>query len=428
MMPDKSNASLTQRGNRLKKRIARSVTVAWRDQPTRQEIEALRANIQRVGLVIRIRWALVAVLVVYSLFGGTAYYSRLGAAELVSRMIVPALALCLVVLYNSFYQSTYRRLGNISVLNTLQLTFDALVVTVLVHYSGGVDSWFWSMYALLIIEAAFILPGRRSAWNLTLLCAVLLGGLEALELVGVMPHVNMPFMLVSLHSDASYSAVRFGWQLAVLAGTASVASLLVAEQRSEKVSTRVEAIVDEASGLYTRSYFGRALSAEIRRARNEERPLHVVLIDIDNFGEFNRRFGIERGDALLLTIAEKIGNCVREAGADMGGMNLAARFGGEEFGVLLVEQSFSAAPTPSDAAQLAERIRSAISSARIEDIGVTASLGVASMPDNGVTVEELLDAADAALAAAFHAGGDRVVSASSLSASPELELRAIAGD
>ncbi|MGV8084029.1 MAG: diguanylate cyclase [Coriobacteriia bacterium] len=422
MMSETHNRSLSQRGNRLRKRIARSVTVSWRDQPTRQEIEALRANIQRVGLVIRIRWALVAVLVIYSLFGGVAYYSRVGAAELVSRMIVPALALCLVVLYNAFYQTTYRRLGNISVLNTLQLTFDAFVITVLVHYSGGVDSWFWPMYALLVLEAAFILPRPRSAWRLTLLCAILLGGLLTLEALGVIGHVMMPFMDSTLHQDVSYIAVRFGWQLAVLAGTASVASLLVAEQRSEKVSSRVEAIVDEASGLYTRSYFMRALGAEVRRARNEERSLHVILIDIDNFGEFNRRFGIDRGDALLLRIAEQVEHCTHEAGADMMTVNLAARFGGEEFGVLLVEQSGQGAPTPGDAVQLAECIRFTIAATLLGDVGVTASLGVASLPEDGIVAEELLDAADAALAAAFHAGGDCVVSAASFSA----ELDAVA--
>ncbi len=149
--------------------------VSWREQPTRYDIEAVHANTRRVGLVIRIRWALLIVLVVYSVLAGLAYTATLSIAELASRMLIPALALLFVVVYNTFYQLNYKRFGNIAVWNNLQLTLDAIVVTVLVYYSGGVSSWFWSMYSLFILEAAFILPTRRGAWFLAVTCMVLLG-------------------------------------------------------------------------------------------------------------------------------------------------------------------------------------------------------------------------------------------------------------
>ncbi|MDO9173977.1 MAG: hypothetical protein Q7V62_04170, partial [Actinomycetota bacterium] len=83
--------------------------VSWREQPTRYDIEALQANIRRVGLVVRVRWALVALLVVYSLLAGWAYTWLVPVAELAERMTVPALALAFVVLYNAFYQLNYKR-------------------------------------------------------------------------------------------------------------------------------------------------------------------------------------------------------------------------------------------------------------------------------------------------------------------------------
>ena len=292
--------------SRLWKRFTRALVVSWREQPSRYDIEAQQSNVRRVGLVIRLRWALLVVLVTYSVFGGLAYSAAWLLASSISRMFIPALALLFVVFYNTFYQLTYKRLGNIAPLNHLQLAFDAIVVTVIVYYSGGVNSWFWSMYSLFILEAAFILPKRRDAWLLMGGCVVLLGALEWLEFAGVIPHVNMPFAAPDLYRDPVYVAVRFGWQVAVLAGTAAVSTLLVGSQRAETLHTQALMLLDEATGLYSRGYFMRAFSAEAARAVRDGRPLHVLLIDLDHFGEFNRRFGVEAGDLLLHKVAEVI--------------------------------------------------------------------------------------------------------------------------
>jgi diguanylate cyclase (GGDEF)-like protein len=394
--------------------------VSWREQPTRYDIEALQANTRRVGLVVRIRWALLVVLVVYSLLAGAAYASRMAPGELASRMAIPAVALGFVVLYNSFYQLNYRRLGNIAVWNNLQLTLDAIVVTVLVYYSGSVNSWFWMMYSLFILEAAFILPSRRAAWMLTALCAVLLGSMELLELLRIVPHVSMPFAAADLHLDPVFVAVSYGWQVAVLAGTAAVSTQLVGEQRADTSDRQQLLVLDEASGLYTRSYFLRALGAEVRRVQREQRPMHVLLIDADRFGDYNRKFGFDQGDELLRAIAGTISATVGEAGDVLVTTNVAARYGGEEFVVLFAEDAAVAGPPHSDdALRLAEHLRSAIGCTAIEGAGVTVSIGVASLPSDGTEAADLLDAADAALSRAIEAGGDRVVAASMLESRPD---------
>ena len=406
--------------SRLRKRIARALMVSWREQPTRYDIEAVQANTRRVGLVIRVRWALLIVLVLYSLLAGAAYITAMPPAELASRMLIPALALVFVALYNTFYQLNYRRLGNITVWNNLQLALDAIVVTVLVYYSGGVSSWFWSMYSLFILEAAFILPRRRDTWGLAALCLLLLAGIDILELTGVLPHVAIPFAAAEQYQDPAYVSIRYLWQVAVLAGTAAVATQLVGEQRAEAAGRQSLSVLDEATGLYSRAYFLRALGAEIRRAHRDARPLHLILIDIDRFGDFNRQFGIEAGDRLLCLVSTAIRECVSEAGDMMATANVAARFGGEEFVVLLAEdQETSGPPQPADALRLADCMRREIGRQLVDGAGVTVSLGVASSPGDGTTSDDLLDAADGALSAAIEAGGDQVVGVSSLVSDPE---------
>ena len=395
--------------------------VSWREQPTRYDIEALQANIRRVGLVVRIRWALLIVLVVYSTLAGLAYTAVMPLTELVQRMAIPAVALGFVVVYNTFYQINYKRLGNIAVWNNLQLALDALVVTVLVYFSGSVNSWFWSMYSLFILEAAFILQRRRDAWLLAILCMVLLGSMEVFELAGVLPHVVMPFASEDLYHDPVFVFVRYLWQIAVLAGTAAVATQLVHEQRIEESGRQSMTVLDAATGLYSRSFFLQALASEIRRAHRDGRPVHLILLDIDSFGAFNKRFGIEHGDRLLQAIATAITGCLNTADGTDATSNLAARIGGEEFAVLFAEDaSTHGAPIETDAAHLADKLRRAIGATTVGDASVSVSVGIASLPRDASTVDELLDAADHALAAAIDSGGNTVVAASTL----ELSLSA----
>ena len=396
--------------SRLRKRILRWLVVSWREQPTRYDIEALQENVGRVGLVVRVRWVLLLVLIVYSVVAGGLYTTRMPFGELVSLMAIPAVALSFVVIYNSFYAMNYRRLGNIAVWNNLQLALDALVVTVLVYFSGGVNSWFWSMYSLFIIEAAFILPRSRDVWALVALSIALLGGIELLEFTGLLPHVIIPFAAESLYSDSVFVPVRFLWQVAVLAGTGSIATLLVGEYRRELESRRDRTITDLTTGLFARGYFMRALAGEVSRASRYGRPVHVMIIDLDHFGEFNNRFGVETGNRLLVAISEALQEAIAPAGE---GTNVLARIGGEEFALLYVEdERLEGAPSRVDAESVAQALVAAASAAQVDDASVTVSLGLASMPQDADTPEGLLDRADEALARAIEAGGHRVVTAS----------------
>ncbi len=400
--------------NRIFKKLARSMMVSWRKQPTRFDIEALQANISRVGLVIRVRWVLVAVLGVYSVLAVGVYAFNTPLSEVLPNMLVPAGAMVFVLLYNTYYSVTYRRLGNIAILNHAQLMFDALVVTLLVYYSGGVHSWFWAMYSLFILEAAFILPKRWHAYQLAVVSAAMIAVVVWGEYAGLIPHRQIPFTGTNLYDDLTYVSVRFLWQLTVLIGTATVSTLMMSKIRTREAELAAASIIDDKTGLYDRAYFNRMISSELLRAGRDERNVHLVLLDLDGFGRFNQILGIDNGDAILCRIAEALQDvALRPRGVQVA-TNVVCRYGGEEFAIILSgsEGNESEGLSVEEAAGFAEIARRAVEQVRVRDAGVTASVGVASFPTDGDTVEELLLAADEAVHAALMAGGNRVVVAS----------------
>ena len=393
--------------SRLRKRVTRALMVSWREQPTRYDIEALQANIRRGGLGIRVRWASVIALAVYSVLAAWVYSRALEVSELTSLMVVPAVTLVFVVGYNTFYLLTYRRLGNIAFLNHLQLLFDAFVVTVLVYYSGGVNSWFWSMYALFVFEGAFILPRARSAWLLAAACAAFLGVVVWGQYLGLLPPVDIPFANPDLYQNGTFVSVRYLWQVTVIAGSAAISTLMVGSLGARERELASSSIVDDATGLYNRVYFHRALQAETSRARRDDRMVYVLLADLDHFGDFNAKFGIDRGDRLLVEIATRLTNVVSPGGDAMLSANIVARYGGEEFAAIVSEAPDGhGSLTAEQAIEVADSMRRVIAGALVDGVGVTASVGVAVFPDDGVTPDDLLLAADDALGAASVAGGD----------------------
>ena len=164
---------------------------------------------------------------------------------------------------------------------------------------------------------------------------------------------------------------------------------------------RGQSIRDPLTGLFNRRYMEETLDRELSRAARERRPLSLVLLDIDRFKHFNDSFGHEAGDTVLASLGTLLRN-VSRAG------DVACRFGGEEFVLILPEASLQ------DARRRAEDIREAIRSLRITHggrplEGVRCSMGVAAYPEHGEVGGALLRAADAALYRAKREGRDQVV-------------------
>jgi diguanylate cyclase (GGDEF)-like protein len=384
--------------------MQRRLMVLWRDQPSQSDIEAIAANTERVGLVIRLRWAIVGAIIVFSALGAGIYTVAGQAGKLLPQMTIPALALLLVLVYNTYYQRTYRQFGNLALFNAGQLLLDIAVVTVLIYYSGGVYSWFDAMYYLFVLEAALILPTRREVWGVAGAAVLAYVGVVGLVWLGLLPHIGMPFVSNDLQSNGSYVAVRALWTVTVIFGTASVSELFMRSIRERTAGLVEQATRDLRTGLFDRAYLRRELALEIERAKRFRRGVSVVLADIDGFEHFNELFGTDAGNRMIDLIAEVLR---RVSGAEGSDPNLvvAARYGGEEFALVVPEEG----PSPVDAKPMAERLRSEIAALLDDDRSVSVSVGVASYPRDGRTAAELLSAADAALVDAAARGGNRVV-------------------
>ncbi len=160
-----------------------------------------------------------------------------------------------------------------------------------------------------------------------------------------------------------------------------------------------QASEDGLTGLLNHRAFQTRLEEEVARAHRGAHPLTLLMADMDDFGTINNAYGHQVGDATLSAVATAIRRTVRA-------QDVAARYGGDEFVVILPETSME------DALGLAERLRGAIESLVVVDgaltICVHASIGVAALPLHALSREELIRAADQAAYAAKHAGKGRV--------------------
>jgi len=164
---------------------------------------------------------------------------------------------------------------------------------------------------------------------------------------------------------------------------------------------RQQSVRDPLTGLYNRRFLEETLDRELARLERKNLPLSLIMIDVDHFKTFNDTFGHEAGDAVLRDLGGILQRHVR-------GGDIACRYGGEEFTIVLPEASLEIGR------QRAEMLREAARELRLVHDGkslgaVTLSLGVACFPEHGRRRDHLLQVADAALYAAKDGGRNCVV-------------------
>jgi diguanylate cyclase (GGDEF)-like protein len=165
--------------------------------------------------------------------------------------------------------------------------------------------------------------------------------------------------------------------------------------------TRELSITDELTKVFNRRYFNQRFEREMQRAQRYQRPLSLIMLDIDHFKVFNDTHGHLWGDAILKQVAQTLEDNLRKA-------DILARFGGEEFVVLLPEID------QIHASQVAEKLRRAIErvifpKAETQPLGrITVSLGLASFPENAVGAGDLIHFADQGLYLAKSRGRNQV--------------------
>lgn len=161
-----------------------------------------------------------------------------------------------------------------------------------------------------------------------------------------------------------------------------------------------QSIRDPLTGLFNRRYMEESLDREIQRCDRKRLSLGIIMLDVDHFKRFNDTFGHEAGDSVLKEIGQFLQKYVR-------GSDIACRYGGEEFVLILPEGSLEV--TSKRAEQLREGIKHLSLKYRHDTLGqITLSLGVAGFPDHGKTGREVIREADAALYRAKREGRDAV--------------------
>ncbi|HUO92502.1 MAG TPA: diguanylate cyclase, partial [Rhizomicrobium sp.] len=162
------------------------------------------------------------------------------------------------------------------------------------------------------------------------------------------------------------------------------------------------AITDQLTGLHNRRYMARHLDTLISDAHKSGKPLAFLIMDIDNFRDVNNNNGHDIGDEVLKEFAGRIAENVR-------GIDLACRFGGEEFVVVMPDTDMELAGT------VAERLRRSVEAAPFtvsrppNKLNITVSIGIAGSDGESDSSDALLRRADKALYRAKHEGRNRVI-------------------
>jgi diguanylate cyclase (GGDEF)-like protein len=259
------------------------------------------------------------------------------------------------------------------------------VATMLVALTGGVQSPFFFTYPLIVGGAALVVSpaitvGLAGTAALGYLLAVVLGsdpGSLALPRTTATVGINLTAMIL----------------------LAYVAMVIAREQRRTRDAAIRLSTIDPLTALFNRGFFFAALEREIARSARSGRGFCLLMMDLDELKAVNDRLGHFHGDRVLRAVGGIVSEGVRR-------IDTAARYGGDEFVVLLPETD------PTGAYVVAEKIRLGVQDLELglADAAVRPSLsiGVVSYPDDGNTADELMISADGAMYRSKRAGKNRV--------------------
>lgn len=275
---------------------------------------------------------------------------------------------------------------------TLQLDVDLAVLSLLVFFSGGLDSPILVLFVFFIMISTFVVGYQKAFRNtitsIVLLLVIFLSQQRDLEVFDqrVTTMVAFDFMLIFAFTISGYLAKNLRRNEEALEG------LLI--------KTHELSISDGLTSLYNQSHFFDLLAAETRKSERYNFIYSLVIFDVDNFKNYNDHNGHLRGSETL----KRVGALMRQSFRNS---DILAKYGGDEFVILLPQTdkigSFLAA----------ERLRETIEREKFpggewQPKGkVTISIGIASYPEHGDTGERIIEKADQALYYSKEAGRNR---------------------
>lgn len=335
------------------------------------EQEELRGISRSVG---EIEWLLMIVVLLYHVFGGTGEEEK---PVIVLAMVL--YAMCIMGFrYANFFKHESR--WKLAVETWIMTAF----ITWALFHTGRLESPLLNSYLLVIITSALALGKLTTLLELALIgaCIIFLGGQSSLDHVLSLKYAAgifaqfAPFVLVAYITTMFASDIRYGLN---------------------KVKLLSE--TDELTRILNRRGFAIIADRLFGQAVRYDRPISLLLIDCDNLKPVNDTLGHKSGDALLIALVKAVQTQLRHT-------DILARQGGDEFLVLLPE-------TPAGGAHdAAEKVRTAVESVALALDGklvrTTVSIGAASYPADGSTLDLLLAQADRNMYQAKLGGRNRV--------------------
>jgi len=224
------------------------------------------------------------------------------------------------------------------------------------------------------------------------LCAPMIAHGETFGLL----HLRLSRPQQTLSGATPPDPVEFPW----LATSIAEHLALAVANMNLREALRAQSIRDPLTGWFNRRYMEETLEREISRAARNRRPLALIMLDVDNFKQFNDSFGHEAGDLALQNLCDRLKSHVRNE-------DVACRLGGDEFVLVLPDTSAQLA------AQRVEELRNAVAHMDVQYQGrllepMALSFGIATFPENGRTLKDLLRASDNALFRAKEVGRNEV--------------------
>src|SRR5262245_37814696 len=339
--------------------------------PVSIEQEELR-GISRT--VAEIHWLLLILVLLYLVFGGERDDAEAAAA--VSAGLFFYAALVMSFRYADFYRRETR--WKIAIEAWGMIAF----VTWTLRYTDGLANPLLNAYLLPVITAALTLGKLTTLGIVGLIaaCYIYLGDISTSE-------------LMSLRFVAGFVA-----QLAPVLLVAYITTMFSADIRYGLQRAKLLSETDDLTGMFNTRGFAIAANRLFAQGMRHNRPTSVLMIDSDNLKAVNDTHGHDAGNRLLRHLA----SCIQH---ELRFTDVAARYGGDEFIVMLPE-------TPSKGAfEVAERIRNAIAARPMEmgerRIVSTVSVGIATFPEDGASLDSLAAHADRAMYAAKQAGRNR---------------------
>ena len=282
----------------------------------------------------------------------------------------------------------YRKWFNLA---SLQLDFDLVVLSIVVYVSGNVKSPIWIIFVFHIVLAAFFLSYNKALRN-TLAIIFLVTLFLFLDEGIVLSNIQLARLL-------SFNAVMlFAFFLSHGAARHVFRNEAVFQELLEK--TREYSVTDGLTRLFNQTHFFLMLTRNLEESREKGRPFSLIILDVDNFKNYNDGNGHIKGSLALQKMGSLMKSVFRKS-------DILAKYGGDEFVVILPG-------TDKVGAYLAaERLRERVEGAKFkggegQPMGrITISLGVSSFPEHGESEDQVLDRADRALYFSKESGRNR---------------------